>query len=122
MTIQEAINRLDALRPNAYTVPQKIQWLSDLDGQLQREVLDGYCATQGDFTPYTEDTSPETELLVKAPYDGIYEHWLCSKVDYANMEMNAYNNAAAMYEMALAAWKNDVNRRNCHKRAAIRTI
>lgn len=39
MTIQEAIDRVDLLRPNATERSHKIKWLSELDGLITREIL-----------------------------------------------------------------------------------
>lgn len=39
MTIQEAINRVDALRPNAQKREWKIRWLSELDGLIYHEII-----------------------------------------------------------------------------------
>lgn len=40
MTIIEAINKIDSLKPNAYTQTDKIRWLSLLDGRVKEEVID----------------------------------------------------------------------------------
>ena len=39
MTVQNAIDLLDAARPNKLSVHRKIRWLSDLDGQVWRELI-----------------------------------------------------------------------------------
>jgi len=39
MTIREAIVALDTLRPNMFTVPEKLAWLSELDGLIWQDVL-----------------------------------------------------------------------------------
>lgn len=39
MTIGKAIDRADRERPNGYTLSEKIEWLSELDAQVYREVL-----------------------------------------------------------------------------------
>ena len=40
MTINEAINRLDALKANAYNQPEKIDWLSRLDSMVKKQIID----------------------------------------------------------------------------------
>ena len=39
MKIQEAIDRVDILKPNHYTDEDKISWLNRLDGQIWRELV-----------------------------------------------------------------------------------
>lgn len=40
MTVMEAINRVDAVKPNAYKQQEKIRWLSILDGIIKKEIID----------------------------------------------------------------------------------
>ena len=39
MTIEQAIDRADRLRPNQFTISEKVRWLSELDLQVYSEVL-----------------------------------------------------------------------------------
>lgn len=114
MTILEAIAEADALKPNMYQDPDKIRWLSRLDGRIQREILDTHEYNEGEEPPefdgYTQDTSGETELLVPAPYDEMYVRWLEAQVDYANREFDAFNNSNAMFESVFASFRNAYNR------------
>lgn len=52
----------------------------------------------------------EPKLLVPAPYDGLYDLYLWSKIDFVNREMDNYNNSAAAYNAALDEWKKAYNR------------
>ena len=40
MTINEAITRLDSLKPNGYTLSDKIGWLSIVDGMIKNNIID----------------------------------------------------------------------------------
>lgn len=40
MTIIEAIQKTDELKPNGYTQSQKIEWLAKLDGMIKRGIID----------------------------------------------------------------------------------
>ena len=40
MTIIEAINKNDLLKPNNFTQMDKIIWLSTLDGIIKKEIID----------------------------------------------------------------------------------
>lgn len=112
MTIIEAINRIDELKPNSYTYLEKIGWLSKLDGAIKKNIIDTHEDSEDiTFTGYNNDTPDDTELLVKAPYDEIYLYWLESRIDYYNGEMAKYNNSAAMFNNAYAEYANYINRK-----------
>ena len=109
MTIDQVINRVDSLKPNAYTKLEKIEWLSELDGMIKAEVIDTHESdTEIWFDGYGKNDG-STELLVEAPYDIMYIHWLESKIDYANAEYAKFNNSMAMFQTkyrAFTAWYN----------------
>lgn len=111
MTILEAINRIDAIKPNGYGQPDKIRWLSTLDGIIKREIIDTHEGADGvSFEGYTENTILTKELLVPAPYDEIYLRYLETQIDYANGEYGKYNNSMSMYNTAYTAYANYYNR------------
>lgn len=111
MTIIEAIARVDAVKPNVYQLPQKIKWLSALDGIIKREIIDTHEGGEDiTFSGYMEDTNPNTELLVPAPYDEVYVRYLEMQIDYANNEYGKYNNSLMMYNSAYNAFEKYYNR------------
>lgn len=116
MTIIEAINRIDILKPNTYTQVEKIKWLSSLDGNIKKNIIDTH--EGGDevvFEGYAEDTPLTTELLVPAPHDDIYLKWLQTWIDYTNGEYARYNNSAQAYNDAYAAFERYYNRTHLPK-------
>ena len=80
MTIRQIIDRVDRIKPNAFGVLDKLRWISELDGHLALDVC-------------MMDHQP----LAQFPHDGMYEHWLAAKIDYANGEYDKYQNAMATY-------------------------
>ena len=105
MTLIEAIDQINALKPNTYNHTVKIKWLSTLDGLIKTEIINTHVgADQVEFQGYDEETDLATELLVPAPYDSIYLRWLEAQIDYANEEYDRYNNAAQAYNDAYTAF------------------
>lgn len=103
MTIQEALDHADELRPNMMTRELKIKHLSILDGMIHHEIRMKHEHTEEEEAcpEYNGDTDPSTVLLVPAPYDEeLYTSWLISKVDLQNMEIDKYNNDRALFENA----------------------
>lgn len=113
MTIIEAINGVDALKPNTYEQIDKIRWLSELDGKIKKEIIDTHEGADAVvFEGYNENTPLDKELLVVAPYDEIYTLWLEAKIDYANKEYGKYNNSSHMYNTAYNNYFKYYNRTN----------
>lgn len=111
MKIIDAINTIDSLKPNTYTQTQKIGWLSILDGMIKRDVIDTHELEEPyEWSPYTDDTDLETELIVEAPYDDMYVKWLEAKIDYSNAEYAKYNNSIMAYNEIYMAYFNFYNR------------
>lgn len=121
MTIMEAINRIDAIKPNSYPQLEKVRWLSTLDGIIKTNIVDTHNGNEAvAFDGYTEETNLTTELLVPAPYDEIYLYWLESKIDYWNGEMGKYNNAINMYNTVYAEFEKYYNRTHMPKGKAFK--
>ena len=113
MTLNEAIYRIDQIKPNSYTMPDKIKWLSTLDGIIKKEIIDTHeGAEEVTFDGYDENSSMTTILLVPAPYDEIYLRWLEAQIDYANNEYGKYNNSITLYNTAYASFEKHYNRKH----------
>ena len=105
MKIIDAINRLDALKFNTYTQPEKIDWLSRLDSMVKNQIIDTHEGSEAvTFGGYTADTPSDTVLLVPAPYDEVYLRWMEAQIDYHNGEYDKYNNAILMFNTAFEAY------------------
>ena len=116
MTILEAINRVDATKPNSYTQIEKVDWLSTLDGIIKKEIIDTHEGGEGiEFNGYNVNTSLDTVLLALAPHDDIYIRWLEARIDYANGEYGKYNNSMTAYNDAYALYANYYNRNHMPK-------
>jgi len=113
MTIIEAINRIDTLKPNTYTQETKIYWLSNLDGIIFEKIIKTHEGAEAiKFEGYTPETPIDTELIISAPYDDIYIKWLEAQIDYANREYDKYNNSIVAYNDAYAEFERHYNRTN----------
>ena len=111
MTIEQVIDRVNQLKPNAIDDERKLEWLVTFDGQIYQEV------TSADDADTMPAEGMQDTLLVGAPYQEIYDHYLIGKIEYTMREYSAYNNTQAMlmqeYNQFRSWW-----RRN-HKPAAV---
>jgi hypothetical protein len=99
MTIREAISRVNTLRPNRFSELDMIGWLSKLDGVVSEEILGG-----APFAGYHADTPADTQLIIRAPYEDTYVHYLLSEIDYHNAEYQRYNNSASLFNASYASF------------------
>ena len=102
ITIQEAIDKVDLLKPNAFPPEQKKEWLSNLDKKVWHEI---YLTHEGQtpvtcFTGYNQDTDTGTKLLVPEPYTDVYLHWMSAQMDLANMESAKYAQNRQLFNAA----------------------
>lgn len=123
MKVIDAINEVDNLKANMYTLQDKIKWLSRLDRRIKLEIIDTHELIDSEeeisFDGYgPEDT--EAELLVGEPYAEMYIHWLEAQIDYNNMEYDGFNAANAMFDSVYSSFRNAYNASHMakgHKRA-----
>lgn len=112
MTIKECIDAVDSLKPNQYTLRDKVQWLSSVDEGIINDVLkthEGYDGRYDDFTGYTEDNLA-LPLIVQSPYDRLYTAFLEMKIDLENREMPRYNNSASVYNSYMMEYRKYYNK------------
>lgn len=116
MTIMDALYRIDELKPNSYSQPEKIKWLSSLDGVIKSEIIDTHEGGEDIvFSGYGEDADLSIVLLVPAPYDDIYLKWLEAMIDYTNGEYGKYNNSLTAYNDAYDLYQRHYNRTHMPK-------
>ena len=95
----EAIALADALLPNGFDTELKLSWLCELEGMIYRELLSWH---ENAPTP-PESLSEESELLVGAPYNGLYVDYLCAKIHLHNAEFEWYSNAMMRFNTTLSS-------------------
>ena len=101
MTISEAIQKADELRPNPISAETKTGWLNELNAQVSEYL--------GVDMPPALSTNSGTQLLMPYPYDSIYTYYLCAMIDNAQEEFPLFNNDMMLYNSAiheaLAWWR-----------------
>lgn len=112
MTIKECIDIVDNIKPNQYTVKDKVMWLSFIDEIIINEVLkthEGYDGRYDDFEGYSEDKL-SVPLIVPSPYDRLYTAYLKMKIDSENGETARYNNSVALYNTYMLEYRKYYNK------------
>lgn len=110
MTITEVLAKVATYRPNQYTTAILVDWLSELDGQIYRDLMATRADAPDSFTSYSSTEDLETELLATFPDDVMYVTYLLSKIDWQNAEYERYNNELiafnTQYQRYAAAYNN----------------
>lgn len=116
MTVREAITQVDKLKPNKFTMEDKVQWLSDIDGIIVRELLDTHedSPVEGEFHGYSIEDM-DAELIVPSPYNVLYRWYLESQIDLGNMEIQKYNNTKTLFNNAYTTYTDHYNRTHMPK-------
>ena len=107
MTIRQAMDRADGLRPNTVPEAEKRLWLAQLDGAVRRQIQGKHEQTDPEQTGADQSQADDTELLVAEPYADVYLYWLMAQVDLALGELTRYNNDMMLYNMALTEYAVD---------------
>lgn len=112
MTIKDCIDIVDNLKPNQYTIKDKVMWISFIEEIIINEVLkthEGYDGRYDDFNGYSEDKISVT-LIVPSPYDRLYTAYLKMKIDESNGETARYNNSALLYNTYMSEYRKYYNK------------
>lgn len=129
MTLIQAVNEADNLKPNMYGLPEKIKWLSRLDQRIFEEVLLMHELSDEEKEPFMveidgkrifsfcayNENDQEKDLIVKEPYDEMYVHWLSAQIDWNNREYAGFNATNAIFEATYSAFRNAFNRTHMPK-------
>ena len=100
MTPNKAIEIVDSLKTNTYTEEDKLRWINELDGMVQRLVFQ-----ESTVKEYVYPDDMDKKLLIPAPFDDCYTLFLEAKIDYYNREYANYNNSATMFEAQFNEYK-----------------
>lgn len=112
MTIKDCIDIVDNLKPNQYTIKEKVAWLTFIEQIIINEVIkthEGYDGRYDLFEGYSEDKL-SVALIVPSPYDRVYVEYLKMKIDSENGETARYNNSAALYNAHMLEFRKHYNK------------
>lgn len=109
MTVGDILTLVDALEPNQYSAQQKKSWLTQLDGRIFCELLQGREGFGRVRCPvYTSLRQP---LLVPPPYaEGIYVSYLQAMIALENAETVRYSQQMQLFNASYREYSNYVNR------------
>ena len=96
MTVEQALVRARELRPGCKISDETCRrWLCEEDALLRQQLFeksgaDEYAAAGADLAWSGEALPDDTVLLVPVPFDALYPHILCARIDAALGETGRY--------------------------------
>lgn len=99
--IYNVLRYVDDIKPNLFTDDTKVQWLNEVEGYIQTEVM---MLALADVVQYDPEAHMHTDLLVKPPHDKLYALYLCAMIDFANGEYDKYANTMQLYNEFLGEY------------------
>lgn len=101
MTLERAIELADGMKPNAFADEIKTQWVSEVEGMIQTEIM---LHSSADIIVYSYHEDAQKELLASPPHDKIYWVYLAAMIDFANGEYGKYQNTMQMFNACFAEY------------------
>lgn len=92
-TIAEVIGRVDAIKPNVFSIAQKVEWLNKVETMIQTEILDVPVDELVVYSP--ADT--KKALIVELPYRDVYDYYLMAMIDFMGNDIASYQNSMTMF-------------------------
>ena len=99
-TMNEVIEHIDNVKPNAFPEEDKYRWINKLEGMISLEVHQDEEPVQ-----YNLPDDADKELLVPHPYDDLYGLYVAAMIDFYNKEYNHYNNSMLMFAERMDQFK-----------------
>lgn len=90
MTVIQAINEVDNLKPNMYGLPEKIKWLSRLDTRIFEEILLTHRLSEEEMEPYLPEPEEGEETPEEEPFDPHQWHPLHPHREPPELVFNGY--------------------------------
>lgn len=115
MNIRDALDQVDALKPNQFDEQQKIYWLSQVDQRIYNDVVLRHERDESmpeTFGGYPPDVDQDTQLLASAPFDALYRWWLEAMIDLGNGELGKYQNSMLLFNSAWNDFAKDYRRKH----------
>lgn len=114
-SMNEVIERVRRIMPNAIDDKDLGRWLITLDGRIYEELIKADAPERKPVHAFPDDG--DKPLLADGPYDNIYDLYLASMVYFSLGEYGDYNNVVEQFEKTLRdfkAWwrKNHVPKQN----------
>lgn len=112
MKIIDAIKIVDSIKPNQYTIQNKIRWLCQIEERIKNEIYMTHEHDDIEFTDLSAENKNEIELFAPPPYNELYIFYLAWKIDSCNAEYSRANNDAEQFNNVYSDFEKYYNRQH----------
>lgn len=116
MKVNEAIERVNQLKENAFDDSVIKEFIEDCDKKIHREVIETHEQDEN-AVPFAAryPLDGNDELLADDAYAGLYIHYAICQIDIHNGEYDRYTNNMIIYNSLLSDFKAYYNRTHMPK-------
>lgn len=100
-TIQEVINKVDEIKPNAFTEEQKTDWITKVEGMIKTDILN---LPASEIRSFEYPADADYELLAKVPHKDVYELYIIAMIDFMSNDTESYENDMNMFNSVFASY------------------
>lgn len=104
MTLKQAIDRTNLLKPNTFSNDQKTDIITSAEGNI-RAIINGIEGTDVPNVKYKYANDENVSLIAGSPYDDLYLFYLSAMIDFWNQEYAGYQVAMAQYNNLLSEFR-----------------
>lgn len=122
MKLKELIEKINKLKLNEYDEDQLAEWVTELENYMILNIFNRAEGMDYEQVRYRYEEDGETELMVPDPFSEVYLHYLASKIDYWQQEIESYNNSVLLYNTAYQAFADYMRRKHKPKSRPNRKI
>ena len=116
MTLSQLITMVDTVRPNQYDTASKTAWFNEVEFRIYEEVLNRASGNNVEFKPFDYAVDYDREVYLPSQFTDVYTNYIGAKIDFANAEIERYNNDVASFEGSWSAFASWYRRHNFPKK------
>lgn len=119
-TINEVIERVGLVKPNAIDDKDKARLLLELDGRIYEEMIRADEPERERPREWPEDG--DQPLLAPEPWDKVYDLYLTAMIEFYMREYSNYNNTVSLFNEAMGEYRAWYRRTHLPKTRGYRNV
>lgn len=119
-SINEVIERVGRVKPNAVDQREQANWLMELDGQLYEELTKADTPDRVPPREWPEDG--DKPLLIPSPYDRVYDLYVTAMIEFYLREYGNYNNTVSLFNEMMRTFRSRYRQSHLPDRSILKNV
>ena len=119
-SINEVIERVGRVKPNAVDQREQANWLMELDGQLYEELTKADTPDRVPPREWPEDG--DKSLLIPSPYDRVYDLYVTAMIEFYLREYGNYNNTVSLFNEMMRTFRSRYRQSHLPDRSILKNV